>query len=496
MSGKPWSAFSSPADLWCKAATHAQLTETTGVGPAYRPAIAAWSGLAAAGRKDPPYDSPDSIPKHHEPLVAHTCLRNAAPRARLRQAVLDLFYLAGLAGTHSSRPAADLPRRILLLRPDHLGDVLLSFPAIAVLRSYFPQSEITLAVGPWSKDIAEHNQDIDSLVTVAFPGFDRAGQRSPFAPYHLLVQAASTLRLQGFDLAINLRNDFWWGAVLMYLARIPRRYGYATPESKRFLTTGLPPNALHMTDQSLVLVQQAVLDSKSDIAPWREPCYEHDRGLHGICRGEPVARPPEPVVSSMDPSFRPRPDEVERARQVLDDHGISSDSRLVVIHPGAGADIKLWTPEGFGSLVRHLVDSRGAKVAITGSTGEKPLAKEIAALSGRDVADLAGLLTVGELAAVLAAAGLAIGVDNGPMHLAAAVGTPTVRLFGPTDPSLYGPRGCAGRHAIVRAGLPCVPCRDLSRRNPEGRGGECMEAIQVDEVIAAVDRLLGEGGRP
>ncbi|MCL5257102.1 MAG: glycosyltransferase family 9 protein [Chloroflexi bacterium] len=132
-------------------------------------------------------------------------------------------------------------------------------------------------------------------------------------------------------------------------------------------------------------------------------------------------------------------------------------------------------------------------MAITGSAGEKALTQEIVAKSGREVVNLAGQLGVGELAAVLATANLAVGVDNGPMHLAAAAGTPTVRLYGPTDVSLFGPRGDAGRHIVIKAGLPCVPCCDLSPRVDPGRGGECMAAIRVDDVIAAIYRLLGEG---
>ncbi|MCL5256536.1 MAG: hypothetical protein M1319_01915, partial [Chloroflexi bacterium] len=376
-SGKPWNAFSSQANLWCRPASqeeghareHGKHFGTSGrPGGAASAALDAGGGPVAAGRVDPPY-APWDQP------------RTTAPRTLLRRAILGLFYLAGLPWAHSPDPAAGRPPKILLLRPDHLGDVLLSFPAMAALHCEFPQSEIVLAVGPWSKEIAGHNEDVTSTITIAFPGFDRTRRGSPLAPYRLLVQTASALRRQEFDLAINLRNDFWWGSLLTYLARIPWRYGYAYPESSRFLTNWLAPKDQHVADQSLMLVRRASADFASSI-----------RGgvASSTCRGEPAARPSELDTNSTYPIFRPWSDEVARARRVLDLNGISAGNRLVVVHPGAGADVKLWTAEGWGAVARYLIDSCGAAVAITGSAGEKALTQEIVAKSGREVVNLAG----------------------------------------------------------------------------------------------------------
>ena len=115
--------------------------------------------------------------------------------------------------------------RILLLRPDHLGDLVMTTPVIHALRRQLPRAHITMVVGPWSSEIVARHPDLDRLVVLPFPGFTRAPQ-SMLAPYSLLFSAAQQLRRGSYDLAVNLRPDFWWGAALLYLAAIPRRIGY------------------------------------------------------------------------------------------------------------------------------------------------------------------------------------------------------------------------------------------------------------------------------
>src|SRR5207248_2879880 len=141
--------------------------------------------------------------------------------------------------------------RILLVRPDHLGDVLLATPVLAALKKHIPEAHITFMVGPWSRGVVARNGDIDELLTCPFPGFQRAPQK-PLAPYALLLRVARQLRRGKYDLAINLRPDFWWGAALLYLARIPRRVGYAIAPGRQFLTHSVPFQAPeHATISSL-----------------------------------------------------------------------------------------------------------------------------------------------------------------------------------------------------------------------------------------------------
>jgi ADP-heptose:LPS heptosyltransferase len=281
------------------------------------------------------------------------------------------------------------------------------------------------------------------------------------------MQTANRLRRESFDAAIILRNDFWWGGMLAYLAGIPKRYGYRTPESALYLTKALPfPESVHVTDQSIDLISNFCVDS----------------GVVG-CRWEG------------GPRLEPAPTDLEQAAAILEAHGLRLGEPFAVIHPGAGADIKLWNARWFGEIAHFLAATYGLKIALTGSAAETSLLDEVTTAGGIPVVSLAGSLSIRQLAAAMKLAQLAVGVDSGPMHLAAAVGTPTVHLFGPSDPALFGPRGEAGRHLVVSSSYPCVPCCDLSARSNHNTGGECMSAIDVQMVEDAIRRLLGEGNR-
>src|SRR5882724_11738277 len=142
----------------------------------------------------------------------------------------------------ASRKAQKRPAktaRILLVRPDHLGDLVLATPVLQALRDQLPQAQITMLVGPWSREVVARHPALDHVETCAFPGFQRA-QQHPLTPYLLLYRMAGQLRREHYDLAINLRPDFWWGAALLYLAAIPRRIGYSIEPGRVFLTQALP----------------------------------------------------------------------------------------------------------------------------------------------------------------------------------------------------------------------------------------------------------------
>jgi ADP-heptose:LPS heptosyltransferase len=164
---------------------------------------------------------------------------------------------------------------------------------------------------------------------------------------------------------------------------------------------------------------------------------------------------------------------------------IASGRPVVVVAPGASGRRrhKAWEAGKFAAVSDHLHRRGGAAVVIVGGAGDAAEAGRIAAAMSAPAVNLAGQTTTGELAAVLERARLLVGIDSGPTHVAAAMGTSTVALFGPTDPRRTGP--CGDGHAIVTAGLDCAPCR----RGCETRA--CMAGITVRQVTAAADRILG-----
>lgn len=137
--------------------------------------------------------------------------------------------------------------------------------------------------------------------------------------------------------------------------------------------------------------------------------------------------------------------------------------------------------------------SRGAQVVVTGSPGERASAERIAGAIP-DARCLAGRTALGPLAALFRRCKLVVGVDNGPLHLAVAVGVPTVHLFGPTDPAVFGPWGDPALHRVVASEWPGAPCGRLDLEPPAGKHAACMESISLERVAAECEGLL-RGGR-
>nr|BBH88927.1 glycosyl transferase [Thermosporothrix sp. COM3] len=393
----------------------------------------------------------------------------------LRIALLEAVRVAGLPGAIAARAKAQQPLperpRILLIRPDHLGDMVMTTPVLDALRAYVPTAQITMMVGPWAADVVARHPAIDHLRTCAFPGFRRTAQ-SALEPYTLLRQIAHELREEHYDLAINLRNDFWWGAALMYLAGIPRRVGYALAPAEPFLTHALPfrPHQ-HSTFYNLEL-------TSAGLEALGLPALE-----------QPFAPERYPLV------FTPTTDEQRWLQTQLEQAGIDEKTEVLVIHPGTGGAVKLWRNAAWTRSANALLNRYPtARLVLTGSPAEHEMLEAIAqGIEPRPL--LLSQMTTGQLAALLKRASLVLGVDNGPLHLAVAQGTPTVRLFGPTDPAIFGPWGPANRHIVITSqekcpSCPCIPCGRLDFRPDELDEHPCVKRIPEQAVEEAACTLL------
>lgn len=375
------------------------------------------------------------------------------------------------------------PKKLLLVRPDHLGDILMLTPTLALLRQALPNTEITALVGPWGMASLENNPDIDRVQRCDFPGFSREVKRNPLSPYAYVLEQSRKLRAQGFDAAINFRQDFWWGALLVYLADIPVRSGYEWPESKRFLTQQIP---LHSASPEL-------LSNKLSV-PFGQTIH-HSAGMNLRLATEFLAQYNlEPSLLDFDPRLRfyPSQDDERYVNLLLSEWGIERHDRLIAIHPGTGATLKLWTVEGFAALADTLADKYGSRVVLTGSEKERTLIKNIAKLCRNKPLQLDATGWWGRTAALFGRCDLVIGLDSGPLHLAVAAGTPSIHLFGPTDPALFGPWGAPEVHRVIQTeiDLPCCPCGVLDFERVCWRGGYCLRTIKTSQVLDVVEQLL------
>jgi ADP-heptose:LPS heptosyltransferase len=357
---------------------------------------------------------------------------------------------------------ADAVREVLVLRLDRIGDLLMSLPALADLRRAFPRARIRLAVGRWSEEIARR-APVDEVLVWSAPWVGRAdeGAQGRWA----LWAAARALRRERLDLALDLQGDVR-ASLLMALAGARERVGYANTGGARLLTR-------------VVALDETV--------SW----VEQNRRAVAMAAGPATAAP---AVDLLTPADRAAAD------ALLGSHGLDGRRPLVGLHPSGGRRVKQWDLGRWREVAARLQREFGAAVVLTGTSADAPLARETARGLGGTVVDLTGRLALLETLSVLGALDLFLSADTGPMHMACAVGTPSVSVFGPSDARRYfsGGTGEPGtRHVVVRADLWCAPC-NLIRRPPAEclgpEGPECLRLVTADAVHAEAARLLVAGG--
>lgn len=369
-----------------------------------------------------------------------------------------LTLLRVVGSLYSRRPRPTALRSILLIRPDHLGDMLFLTPALHTLRRALPSARITLLAGPWSAEIVRRNPDLDAVETCPFPGFERRPRQGVQAPYRLLAATARRLRAEGYDTAVILRFDHWWGAWLAAAAGIPRRVGYDRPETRPFLHQLVSYRAgRHEVQQNATLLAALVPGCDVSLGP---TCYH---------------------IAADDRAW---------VAERLAAHGIGHEGRLVAIHPGAGAAVKQWPVAAWAEVANRLAEGSDSRIVLTGGTGERELSEAVAALLERPALDVAGVTTLGQLAALYARCALVLGSDSGPLHLAVAVGTPTVHLYGPVSPAKFGPWGDPTCHIVLTPGWSCAPCDRLDWPAQTLLQHACMAAITPADVLGAARAFL------
>lgn len=373
-------------------------------------------------------------------------------RTLLQQA--RLAVLRAIGPRYLRRRGSRAPDNILLIRPDHLGDVLLLTPALHALRAALPGAQLTLLLGPWSIEAVRGNPDVDVIETCPFPGFERKARPDPLAPYRLLFSAASQLKKR-FDAAVVLRYDHWWGAWLAAAAGIPRRIGYGWPETKPFLTEAMPyQRGRHEARQNAGLLEALAPGIEDMLGPSRYEVAEEDD------------------------------------RWAAEQLGCQAGVPWVAIHAGAGAAVKQWPVEHWARVATALHESAGARIVLTGGPNERELTEQIARQLPFRILDLAGQTSIGQLAALYRRSDVVLGSDSGPLHLAVATGAKTIHLYGPVSPAKFGPWGDPARNIVLQSPFVCASCDRLDWPPHVLPLHGCMAAIRPQEVIDAALRLL------
>jgi predicted lipopolysaccharide heptosyltransferase III len=335
-------------------------------------------------------------------------------------------------------------RNVLIIKLRYIGDVLLATPTVRAIKAARPDVRLTMMVNRGTEDVLSGNPDLDEVIVL-----DKGSLKEQ-------SRLVAGLRRRRFDLVIDL-TDGDRSAFLSWASGAPVRIGFNDEDRWRG----------HYYTQ--------VIQS--------EPGVRHriDRDLEAL-------KPLSIQASSKDPQLWLTPEEENSADRLLDQLGVHGSQSMVILHPGARYWFKAWPLERYTELADRLTSQYGCQVLIGGSAQDIELAEQIRQMAKSSPINAAGRTTIKQFAAIAKKSALFVGSDSGAMHIASAVGTPVVALFGPSNPREWGPRG--GPVEVLYKELDCRSCF-----HPTCTRGEenCMRLITVDEVYAAACRMVRSG---
>lgn len=341
--------------------------------------------------------------------------------------------------------------RVLVVQTAFLGDVVLTTPLLRELRRAQPRARVTVVATPAGVEALRGLPWVDEHVA-----YDKRGADRGVAGF---LRLARSLRRVRFHVGIAAQRSARTG-LLLSLARVPERVGFQGAPGRWAYTRRVP---------------------------WL-------RGEHAVRRylelsravgGDPARADPRPELAVSEASR-------ENVARLLQSRGVSAGEPILVVAPGSVWGTKRWTAEGFAELVRA-VRSRGLRAVLVGSSGERSLCATILESAGGHGVSVAGETSVADLAALVARARAVVANDSGPAHVASAVGTPVVTIFGPTVPAFgFVPWGDSTR-VVEHPNLSCRPCSTHGPRTCPLGHHRCMREIPAARVLEALDVLLRTG---
>jgi ADP-heptose:LPS heptosyltransferase len=365
------------------------------------------------------------------------------------------------------------PRRILVRGVNWLGDAVMTTSALARLREKFPAAYITLFTPEKLKDVWLDHPAVNEAIS--------------FAPGENVFSVGKKLRAGKFDLALVLPNSPR-SALEVFLAGIPRRIGYGRPWRNLFLTQAVAPraNAIGMRKRPAGEIKNLISENpKSEIRNSQFPGSAHQ--IHEYLHlAAALGANAEPLA----PQLTVTPAEVAAAKKKFGLEKI--DGPIIGLNPGAEyGPAKRWPVEKFIAAAKEIQQRTNCTWLLFGGKNDQPLTAQIESAIGnrQSAANLAGQTSLRDLMSLLKLCRVLLTNDTGPMHVAAALGTPVVVPFGSTSPELTGP-GLPGdvRHQLLKSDAPCSPC--FLRDCPIDF--RCLNGISVERVVEAVLEAINQ----
>ncbi|MBV8695499.1 MAG: lipopolysaccharide heptosyltransferase II [Ktedonobacteraceae bacterium] len=399
-------------------------------------------------------------------------LRNVSVRASKRILLVAIYCLMSVVGFFlwlskqgkkqpALTPATFSPQRILVIRLDLIGDLVMSLTLVRLLKRTYPHAEIDLLALPSSTPIAAADPDLAHIITYNPNIWRRPKALVQAKHWREAVALQRRLHIRRYDLAVSVFGA--WASVLAVLSGAPRRLGFGRESYPGFMTDNVAGqhwaagDHKHEVDYCLALAQAA---------------------------GATIR------VEDRIPHLTVAPQARQEIEQLLRQEEIQPDALLIACHVSSNnGQSKRWPIPYWATLMDRLIREQHATVVLTGAVDDIPLIERITQHMHERPINLAGKTSLPQLAALLQRASLLITGDSGPMHIAAAVGTPLIAIHGPTDPALSGP---VSPHAtVLRSDIWCSPC--YQAKGPADcrfYTTQCMKDITPAQVFAVVQEKM------
>jgi len=344
--------------------------------------------------------------------------------------------------------------KILIIRLSSIGDVVRTLPALSLLRANYPSAHISWIVEEKSSDIIQDHPELDELIIFLRKKWNAAlsNPRSLLAALKETVGIAINLRRQKFDLVLDFHGILKSG-LLSRTTGSPARVGF---------TRGVSKECNHLFNRYHIKVDDSSIS-------------RYEKNLSFV----------RPFLNSI-PESRPTIAIGQRDREwveaILKENFTEYDS-LVTINPAASRAYKQWPVEYFGQLIDKLHHSGKYRIAMVVGPGEEGLAASVQTAVTTHLCPIIGPTTLKELTELIRRSRVLICGDTGPMHIASVMNTPTVAIFGPTNPVVNGPYGKG--HYVISKQVSCSPCKEFNCESLE-----CLRSISPEEVFQAAEKAL------
>jgi len=341
-------------------------------------------------------------------------------------------------------------KRILIVRTDRIGDVVLSTPVITAARKVFPNAYIAMMVSPQTQEIVRGNPYLNEVIV-----YDKKlKHKNIFKTLGFIAR----IKEKKFDLALILHSTNRVNCIC-FLAGIPKRVGYKRSKMDFLLTDKL--------------------EYTKRLGEKHESEYSLD-----VLRYIGVKAENSPLVMNI------KKEDKKNINDLLKSFGLKDKEKFIVLHPGASCVSKMWPQENFARVADSLAKRFNVKVVLVSSFDQVKIAEEVKNLMNDKPLFLCGKTSLGQLGALFEKASLFISNDSGPVHIACAVGVPVISIFGRNEKGLSPVRwrGLSDKNIVLHKDVGCNECLAHNCK----KGFLCLKSVTVDEVIQKASELLCE----